>query len=173
MSQIQLPQLMTIEEIRHFDQDGNCIWEDFDLPNVWHNEGQQFVLSVAFDTDGEFSVPVNYYVGLDDRTTTAVDDTLLDITDEPASNGYARQSISSTSGFVVSLSSTKMKAISSVINFSASGGPWGPVSQVFLATTSDNSGTLISTVELNGERTVTNGQTLSVRVNLSLGSCSS
>jgi len=110
---------MTIEEIKHFDEDGHCIWEAYNLPNVWHIEGQQFVLSLAFDRDGGYSAPTNYYAGVDARDAVAVDDTLSDITDEPSSNGYSRQTISSTTGFTVSLVGSTMKAISGILSFSA------------------------------------------------------
>ena len=171
MSEIYQPKLMTIEEIKHYDKDGNCIWEEYDLPNIWHITGQQFVLSVAFDTDGDFSIPSSYYAGVDARSTLAGDDTLDSITDEPSTNGYARQAISSTTGFSVSLTGGVMKAVSGLIAFAASGGTWGPVTNMFFATTSDDSGTLITSVALSGSRIVAAGEILTVRVNLSLAGC--
>ncbi len=171
MSNIIQPRLMTVEEIKHFNSSGKCIWENRDIPNIWHTNGQQFVLSVAFDTDGSFSVPTDYYVGLDNRTTLDAGDTLADLVSEPSTNGYVRQPISSTAGFSVQLTGGVIKAVSGIANFVATGGQWGPIRNLFLSTSLSSGGVLISSAALSGPRTVTAGESLSVRVSLSLAAC--
>ncbi len=171
MSNIIQPSLMTIDEIKHFDNNGKCIWEEHDIPNIWHTNGQQFILSVAFDTDGSFSVPTDYFVGLDNRTALDADDTLSDLAGEPSTNGYVRQPLSSTDGFSVQLTGGAIKAVSGIANFVATAGEWGPVRNLFLSTSLTNSGVLISSAALSGPRSVTAGGSLSVRVSLSLAAC--
>ena len=171
MSNIIQPRLMTIEEIKHFDKNGKCVWEEHDIPNIWHTNGQQFILSVAFDTNGGLSVPTNYYVGLDNRDTLTAGDTLSDLTGEPTTNGYTRQPLSSTTGFSVQLTGGVMKAVSGLANFVATAGDWGPVKNLFLSSSLTNSGTLISSAALSGPRNVLAGGSMSVRVSLSLAAC--
>lgn len=164
------PQLMTAD-IQHF-RNGECIWEIKKKPNKWHHEGQEFVLAIAFDVDSGISVPSNYYLGLDDRSSLSDDDTLSDLSDEPSSNGYARQSVSSSVGFAVGLNSGSIIAQSAIVTFSASSGSWGPIRNVFLSTSSNNTGYLIASVALSSRRTIINGDFITVRLNLSFGSCS-
>lgn len=165
------PKLMTALEVNHYDAAGQCIYEEKNLPNLWHIEGQQFVLSLAFDTESGFEAPSNYYLGLDNRGTIDIEDTLELISDEPSTNGYARQAVSSSSGFAIGISEGKLKATTGVLTFVASGGSWGPVSNLFLATTINNTGLLIATVALSSTRTIADGESFTVRVGLSLGGC--
>jgi len=164
------PQLMTVD-VKHF-RNGKCIWSAENLPNNWHQEGQEFVLANVFDTDGGVTIPDQYYLGLDDRSSLAEEDTLDDLDNEPSSNGYARQAISSATGFAVGLVGSRMTATSGIGTFVATIGPWGPVANVFLATSLDNSGYIIASVALSSRRTVTTSEAISVRVNLSFSSCS-
>jgi hypothetical protein len=165
------PQLMTID-VKHF-RNGKCIWSAENLPNVWHQEGQEFLLANAFDTDGGIAtIPDQYYLGLDDRSTLAEEDTLADLNNEPASNGYARQALSSVTGFAIGLVDSRMTAQSGIATFVATIGPWGPVANAFLTTSIDNSGYLIASVALSSRRTVVSSDAISVRINLSFSSCS-
>ena len=162
------PSFMSIIEAKYYDDKGNCLYEDHNLPNIWHTEGQQFMLSLAFDTSAGFSVPTNYYLGLDNRATLDVDDTLAILEDEPSSNGYARQAVNSSTGFNIGFDNGKLKAVTGVCTFVATGGAWGPVKNLFLATTIDNSGILIASVPLSTTQTTTSGNSFTVRVGLAL-----
>lgn len=165
---------MKIEEIKHFDKNGNCIWEAYDIPNTMHLEGEEFILQLAFDTDSDAEVPDDYYIGLDNRSTISVSDTLSDLDDEPGINvnGYNRQPVSSMTGFGITTdSNNNVKASSSIVTFDAIGGTWGPVSTAFLATSNDNSGLLISTATLSNPRSVLAGETFSLRISVSLAQC--
>ena len=164
---------MTIEEIRHY-RDGKCIWSECDIPNIWHDDGQEFLLSLAFDTDGGIAVPTNYYLGLDNRTTLAATDTLTDLTGEPSTNGYIRQPLSPSTGFVVGTTGGNVSAVSGIGTFVATISQWGPVQNLFFATTNldpDPSGFLISSASLGSSRTVISGESISVRITLSFSAC--
>lgn len=163
--------LMHVEEIRHY-RNGKCIWEAVNLPNVWHVEGQEFLLSTAFNLDSGIEVPDQYYLGLDNRTTIQASDTISDVTSEPTGNGYVRQAFSSTTGFVVALKNGRMTATSGIATFVATGDSWGPIQNVFLTTAADDTGFLIATTNLGGEQTVQAGDSVSVRINLSFAGCS-
>lgn len=138
------------------------------MTSILHNEGEQFLLSVLF---AGTSSPSNYYLGLDNRTTLTATDTLASLVGEPTVNGYARQPISSSSFTVVSTFGA-YQANTPIVTFSAAGGSWGPVSNLFLSTSLDNSGKLIATVTLNQSNlTLINGQIIRVRMGLALRDC--
>lgn len=161
--------LMRILEITHWDENNNVIWKDDDIPNVFHRQGQQFLLSVAFNSASSITVPTNYYIGMDNRATLSDTDVMSSLSGEPNTNGYARQAVSSANGFTVEVSGGKYRAVSNIVTFSASGGSWGPVRNVFLTNLITNTGYLISSIPLSAARTVTDGQSVTVRVSLSLG----
>ncbi len=137
--------LIKILEIKHLDSEGNVLWQEENIPNIFHRQGEQFLLSVAFNTASTIVVPANYYIGLDGRLTLSDTDTLLSLANEPNTNGYSRAAVPSLNGFSVSLDvNNKFSAVSNVVQFSASGGSWGPVQNLFLCNTITNSGFLIS-----------------------------
>tara|TARA_Y100000034_G_C6883569_1_gene405316 strand:+ start:1189 stop:1695 length:507 start_codon:yes stop_codon:yes gene_type:complete len=162
--------LLRIEKIEHINAQGDVIWEKEDLLNVLHTEGEQYMLEAAFvggSISNEF-IPENFWFGLDDRAIIDTEDTLASLDSEPSVNGYARQAVTSTDGFSVALSSGYNKATAPIVTFAASGGSWGPVSNLFMATTEGNSGLLIATVALGTEVTVPSGDSINVRMSISL-----
>jgi len=163
--------LMTIIEIEHFDNKGKSIWKQENISNVFHEEGQEFLLANVFDTDFGVSVPSNYYIGLDNRDAIDVADDLSLLSGEPVGNGYARQTCSSTTGFTVGTFSGVKKARSAVKTFTASGGPFDEVQNVFLCTSADDSGFLISSTALSSSRILLDGENLALRISLSLNGC--
>lgn len=163
--------LLKIEEIKHVDVDGTVLWQEDDVYNVFHRNGQMYLLSVTFATDSGVTIPSNYYIGLDNRTTPSASDTLLSLSGEPTQNGYLRQAVSSANGFSVDLEDDDYRAMSSVVTFTASSGSWGPVQSLFLATSSTNTGYLISSATLDNARTVLDGQTISMRISVGLVNC--
>jgi len=166
--------LMYIIELKHLDVDGSVLWEtEKIIPNIIHREGQEFILQGMFNTSSSVSPPTNYHLGLDARIVLSDTDTLADLIAEPSTNGYARQPVSSFNGFSVSLGpSNKFRAVSSSVVFSASGGSWGPVRDLFLTNVSSGtSGVLISSAPLGSSRTVNSGQSISTRISVSLGNC--
>lgn len=163
-----MKRLMTILEIKHYDKNKNVIWEAYNIPNVVHDEGEKFFLQALFRTDDN-QVPVNYYCGLDNRSSPGFSDTFMNVEGEPTTFEYERQEINSSLGFSISLNEFNVfQATTGVLSFSATGGRWGPIKNVFLTTSFDNTGVLIATSSLDGTHYVDDGQALSLRFALTL-----
>ena len=162
--------LVKILEIKHQDSDGSVLWEAKNLRNVLHTDGEQLLLQSMFvggNTSNTY-IPDNFYFGLDSRSSVVVSNIISDLAGEPTNNGYARFSISSSGQFAVSQFSGIYQAISPIVTFTASGSGWGPVLNLFMTSTNDNSGILISSVPLSSPLTVISGQTISLKMGLSL-----
>lgn len=160
--------LMRVLELKHYSCDGNLLWEKDVVPNIIHAEGELYCLTALFTTLIT-SIPSNYYAGMDNRTTPARTDTLANLSQEPSQYGYARQPINSGSGFIVTINNNGVyQATSNVITFVANGGTWGPVKNIFLTTSVDNSGKLISTAALDGQHFLGSGEQLTMRLALTL-----
>lgn len=144
------------------------------MANILHNEAQEFIFQLSFDTDAGASVPTNYYIGLDNRSSLEKTDTLTDLTTEPSIgvNGYERQAVSSTTGFTIQTADDIVKLTSSLVTFNGTGGSWGPVTKAFIATTEDNTGLLIASTDLSSSRTIIAGETFSFRLSITLDQCS-
>lgn len=160
--------LLKIDSIEHNDSDGSILWSMKNILNTFHLDGELFLLSVAFNTAAEIEVPSSYYLGLDARDTLSEEDQMVDLTNEPTTNGYARQAVSSLNGFDVEINGGNYRAISGVVTFSASGGAWGPITNLFLCTTNTSSGYLISSAKLASSRTLLDGQSITMRFSLGL-----
>ncbi len=164
--------LLKILEIEHLDSAGNVIWSDKNLYNVFHSEGEEFVLRAVFVGGvANTIIPVNYYFGLDNRTTPAIADTMLSLTSEPSTNGYGRIAVSSTNTFTVALTGSNFRADGPIVTFSASGGSWGPVKNLFLTDQIDGSGFLIASVPLSQTLILDTGEVVNMRMGLSLKDC--
>ena len=164
---------LEILEVQHL-RNGEVIWENKNILNTFHVEGELFVLSSLLRTSGDISVPSFYYLGLDNRTTLSVADNMAGISTEPSGNGYSRQPVSSSTGFTIEEfvssvdSLSHWRAKSTIVSFSASGGSWGPVSNVFMTTELNNTGYLISSASLGVTRTLTSGDSFNLRFALRL-----
>jgi len=159
--------VLSIEKV---DLDGTVIWRKENLHNIFHIDGEEYMLKALF---AGFTIPGSYYFGLDNRGSLDDSDTLNIIAttgDEPTINGYNRQAVGSGS-FTIAVVGSHNLAQSPIVTFSATGGSWGPVSNLFMATTSDNLGHLISSVPLSQLVTLDNGQSINVRLGLSLKDC--
>ena len=164
------------------DKDGRLIWvEDGWQHNILHTQGEDYILSRAFDTDyggapggwdpSGWTTANTMYVGLDNRATPAEGNTLANLSGEPSGNGYQRQAILVTTGFTIQASGSGYQeaASAATISFSASGGDWTAVQQRFLCTDQSAvlSGTgdlLLATIPLSASRTVKNGDTLNTNI---------
>lgn len=162
--------LLKIIKIEHLSKDKNVLWREENLLNTFHNDGEEYILKAIFT--GQEDIPSNYYFGLDKRTTLAESDNLASLLDEPENgfNGYARQTVSSSDQFVVDTTNSHFYVRSPIITFSAVGGSWGPVRNLFLSTTRQNDydGYLISSIVLSQTITLSAGETISVRMGISL-----
>lgn len=162
----------------HTDKFGRVLWEmTEDIRNILHDEGEQALLSAYFATamSGYGAPPANLYFGLDARGTPAEADTLTSLSGEPSGNGYARQA-ASTAGtglsgqdFYINQPAAYYRADSKTVTFTASGGDWTAVTQLFICTVvSGTAGKLIATKALSTSRTVTDGDSLNASMNIGL-----
>jgi hypothetical protein len=144
----------------HLDGDGNLLWSQDWTPNALADEGEANILDVYFRNQ---NAPAQFYLRLYNTTPTETS-TLSSLTGEPSGNGYAAQLVErSTVGWpTLALDAGDYQLTSKEVTFSASGGSWGPVTYCVLATTSDNTGKLISFVALSQSRTLQAGESLKV-----------
>lgn len=118
-------------------------------------------------------IPDFYYLGLDNRNSVSATNTLDNtLVGEPSSGGYERQSISSSGIFSINLEDDHYVATSPIVAFRATVGDWGPVSNLFLCTTNNNTGTLISTAVLGTAVSLTAGDNVTMRIGMRLRGCS-
>lgn len=164
--------ILKIVEIQHIDVDGTVLWEQKNLLNLLHLDGEEFLLRAAF-TGGQDStiIPENYYIGLDNRTTVEADQTVDDLSGEPTAGGYERQEVSSSGDFSVDFLDDHFQITSPILVFRSTSASWGPVANLFLTTADDDSGYLISTIVLESSISLTPGQNVSIRLAMSFRAC--
>ncbi|MHA2043230.1 MAG: hypothetical protein ACW99G_00465 [Candidatus Thorarchaeota archaeon] len=156
-------------EIKHYSKDGEILWQDENILNLLHTEGEVYILTTLFD--GE-AIPVAYYLGLDNRSSLSVDDTMASLATEPNGNGYLRQPVLSSGEFTFSVTNGGFtQAQTPIVEFNASGGSWGPVSNIFLATQADSTGFLISSLTLSSPVTLSDGERVTVRMGIGMRDC--
>ena len=113
------------------------------------SEGIEFFLKLA---NGQIAKPANYYIGLCEEAEDVISKTasLADLT-ELAGLGYSRQVVTADAAGMVYAphGDSGGKLTSSEVTFTASGGAWNLAKTRFLATSSDDSGKLISTEPIN------------------------
>lgn len=164
--------LLKILEIKHLNASGQVLWEHFNIHNLVHQDGEEFLLRAAFQ-GGPIStiIPENYYLGLDNRQSVSIVDTMDDLIGEPGGSGYERQAVSSTTDFLLNFENDHYVATSPVVAFRATTGNWGPVSNLFLTDKLDNSGYLIATATLPSGIQVNSGDHITVRIGMQLRDC--
>lgn len=162
--------IMKVIHIQHLNVDGKIVWEQKNIRNMLHTEGEEFLLRAAFAGGSEI-VPENYYLGLDNRSVINSGDTMDDLLAEPTTGGYSRQPVSSVDDFSISLEEGHIVALSPVVVFRAISGSWGPVSNLFITDKQNNSGFLISTATLGSAITVAEGDSVTLRFGMQLKDC--
>ena len=166
--------IMKIDEIVQKDQYGKEIYREENIYNILHAQGEMKILSAVFiggPTNNAY-IPANYYLGLDNRATIAVDQTLASLAGEPSGTGYSRQPVSSTTGFSIVANGNVYQARSNIVIFAAVSGSWGPVSNLFLTdASSGTTGFLYSTAVLTSPIILSAGETISVRFSMALKNC--
>lgn len=152
-------------EFTAYDRDGNIKWQET-TENGLADEGEQLFLDCVLRAT---SCPTTFFLRLYNDTPTETD-TLSTLTGEPSTNGYAAQELTrNSSGWpTLALDSGDYQATSATVTFSASGGSWGPVTYAVLATTSNNTGRLVSFTALSTSRTLASGESLQVTYRLKL-----
>ena len=63
------------------------------------------------------------------------------------------------------------RAVSPVVTYVASGSGFGPVKSFFMATSSDNTGILVSSALLSSQVTLAAGDTLNLKMSMQLHDC--
>ena len=94
--------IMKLFEVTHADASGRIIFKQFNILNMLHRTGEQYILNAAFIG----TKPDYFYFGLDGRSSIATIDTMVTISNngnEPTTNGYSRVQISSSNTFNLSL----------------------------------------------------------------------
>ena len=168
--------IMKILDITHHDAKGNLIWEDHNIHNILHQDGEEFLLRAAFQGGGSAwpsndIIPEYYYLGMDNRQVVSSEDTLDDLIGEPAGSGYERQAVSSHDDFAVNYENSHFVATSPIVAFRATTGSWGPVSNVFISDKNDNTGYLIATAVLTTAIEMNSGDSVTVRIGMQLRDC--
>lgn len=156
-----------------YGREGTLKWKEENLHNIWHNEGELYMLYPFAKTYSGYGAPVDtLYIGLDARETLAETDTLASLTGEPSGSGYARvakdATLDGTSGnswWVAEVDGAAYQAKTSTTTFTANGGDWAAVKNIFLcthatATTSAQDQRLLSSVALSVDRTLYDGDSL-------------
>lgn len=161
--------LHSVWNIRCYDKLGNLKWQELNIHNLLHDEGEQYILETAFSEAQ--TVPAAFYIGLDNRASIAEGD-VLPPANEPSGNGYARQPVNSDNvDWTVTQDAGDFQAKSKTVTFTASGGPipaTGSVANMFLGTTLDNTGKLVASVALSTARTISNGDSLDTDITIKL-----
>jgi len=164
--------IMKIIEVQHV-RNNSIIWEQKNVYNTLHALGEEFFLKCCFQIS-ENHPPENYYLGLDNRTSVSVSDDIDSLIDEPTGvNGYLRKPVNSMTGFDITPVSGIYRATSQIVSFVATGGGWGPVSNIFITNSNLNDGNtvLLATASLSSAITLNNGDNVNMRMSLSLQDC--
>lgn len=158
--------ILKILEIQHV-RNNNIIWQEFNVLNQLHSDGEAFLLRCCFDNTGDLP-PQQYYFGLDNRGLIETADTIEDLVEEPSiSNGYSRQPVSSNGEFTIEIVNGVYRATSKIVSFSATAGGWGPVKNIFM-TNLNAGGLLISSAALSSQISLLEGDSINLRMALSL-----
>lgn len=137
---------------------------------ICHNNGKLKWSEKAFNTltdIGEQDIidvylrgatgPVGFYIGLTGMTTIVETTLLTGLTNEPSGGGYSRQSVARSAlaaGWpTLVLDSGDYMATSKIVSFNATA-TWSMVDKMFMATSADNTGKLISYAALSTPRTL-------------------
>jgi len=151
--------------VRHEDKHGNILYKDT-IKNILVDQGEFLMLDTFFRA---LNTPTTFYVRLC-NDIVAETDTLSSVQNEPSGNGYVAAEVTRDNvGWpTLELNSGDYRVVSKELSYTASGGDIGPVNCAYLATTSDNSGYLISAVALALSRTVVDGDTLYLQLAVKL-----
>lgn len=170
--------LMTVNNFYLKDKNGKITYKQNNIKNMLHKQGDGYILYGLFGD--KTRIVTDYYVGLDARTTILRTDTLSSLVNEPSTNGYLRQKISSGLGVggwsIASPHDSEPEdeyvAKSGSIFFSATNSSgsvgWGPVKNIFLSTSSGSGGLLISSAALNESISVNSGESIVLEMSLTL-----
>jgi len=152
--------------IKHI-RNGKEIWSTR-KQNALVDQGEEVILETVFRATVAY-IPTAFYVRLCYDTILETD-TLTLIQNEPIGSGYTPQLVEASSiGFPTKDTyGGDYRLTSKEVTFTATGGDIIPVTTVFLATTSDNSGKLMAFVDLPVIRTILEGDSMIVQFEIIL-----
>lgn len=155
-----------IWSFKHFRK-GKLLWEHAGR-NDLVDQGEEAILEVFFRGVSSY-IPSEFYLRLC-NDTLAETDALTNVLNEPSGNGYSAQLLErSTVGFPTKEQVLgDYRLVSKEITFTASGGQIGPITTAYLATTQDNSGSLIAFKALPISRTILDGDSMIVQLAIKL-----
>ena len=165
--------LMTILEVFHTNKFGEILFKKNNLKNTLHTEGEEYILKTLF---GGMSLVSSYYLGLDNRSTLSIAQGNNDLQSaETTGPGYSRQQVSNTSFQISENADGNYQANSPIVAFTCSSNSWF-AKNIFLTTSPQYLNSqqlsgprkLISSVPLGTELVVSQGETVSMRIGLSL-----
>lgn len=125
-----------------YSPDGSLLWVMNKRPNLLHYEGEQYILSAAFNTSLEEygSIPGELYIGLDSRPALKASDTLVNaISREPQLPAYKRARIRTNGDFSPKWEKAQGESedvftLAATATFSAKDGDIGTINNYFLTT---------------------------------------
>jgi len=152
--------ILIVDEII-IQRNNKIIYKENNVQNIFHASGQYFFLEILFKN---FKNPTTYYLGLDNRNSLTLNNTLLSLEEEPVGKGYARQGVS-LNNFSVSVGQNgNYKASGPTVTFNATTDTWGPVQNIFLTNVSSGTdGYLISSARLLDQVTVTPADSITLK----------
>jgi len=152
-------------DLAAYNPAGQLLWRE-QAPNALVDEGELLLLDVFLRAA---AAPAGFFCRLYNDTPIETD-SLAALTGEPAVNGYAAQAIerSNVGWPTLALDAGDYQATSKELTFTATGGSWGPVTHCVLATSSDNTGKLVSFAALSTARTLAAGETLRITYRVKL-----
>lgn len=144
---------------------GKVMWTDR-IHNNLTDEGEQDLLDVYMRNA---AAPATFYIRLYDDTPTETS-TLAGLTGEPTTGGYAPIAVerSDVGWPTLALDSGDYQVTSKKVTFQASGGTIGPVTSCVLATSSDDTGKIITYAPLSQSRTLNDGESLDITYRVKL-----
>jgi len=149
-----------IWSIKCFSKEGFLRWEE-ERSNILVDEGEKAIVDTFFrGNDSQYFSSSNFYIGLYNGTISE-DTTLATIPNEPSGNGYSRLACERSSvGFpLLEQHEGDWRVVSKELSLTASGGNIGPFNGTFIATSEDNTGSLIGAVAMPIQRTILDGDT--------------
>jgi hypothetical protein len=164
--------ILNIKELHHFSKKGDVIQSLYNKKNIINIDGEDYVLKLMLNA-GSIAPLVNYYFGLDARTSISTAQTLTDITGlEPnSSTGYARAVAASSSFSNPPIYENGIwQCIAPPLNFTATSNWNYATNNLFMCSspTNDYNGILISSINLGAYFNLLAGETISLDFSMSL-----
>lgn len=159
---------MEILEISHISNK-KILFNQKNIKNILHQSGEEFILKSLFD---DLEKIQEYYIGLDNRSSLNYSDNLTSAyVMEPNENSYERQRSSISEFSIINTTGGYLQANSPLISFRSIGGSWGPVKNIFIATSLANNGYLISSASLSQSLIVNDGEVITMKMSFGLRDC--